>query len=102
MAVRSPHHCDVDSDIVEPDDAVRPTSLDCRLVLPFQTKFDEERDGSVKVVDDDADVVHPLDSHVLKRKTATVPTPAQRSWARAGRRGCTERDNKGQTVSLDG
>ena len=28
VAVRSPHPCDVDSDIVEPDDAVHPTPLD--------------------------------------------------------------------------
>ena len=50
-------------DAVEPDDAVHPTSLDRRLALQLQTKFDEERDRSVEVVDDDDDVVHPLNRH---------------------------------------
>jgi hypothetical protein len=41
--------------------------VDCRLALQLQTEFDEERGGSREVVDNDADVVHPLDRHVLKR-----------------------------------
>ena len=56
VAVRSPHHCDVASDTVEPDGAVHPTSLDRRLALQLQTKFEEERDSSLEVVDHDADV----------------------------------------------
>ena len=64
VAVRGPHHCDVDSDAVEPDDAVHPTSLDRRLALQLHTKFDEERDSSLEVVDNDADVVHPPNRHV--------------------------------------
>ena len=51
----------------EPDDAVHPTSLDCRLALQLQTEFDKERGRGREVVDNDADVVHPLDRHVLKR-----------------------------------
>ena len=64
MAVRSPHHCDVDSDVVEPDDTVHPTSLDWHLALQLHAKFDKERNSSLKVVDNDADVVHPLKRHV--------------------------------------
>jgi hypothetical protein len=63
VAVRGPHHCDVDSDVVEPDDTVHPTSLDWRLALQLHTKFDKERSSSLKVVDNDADVVHPLNRH---------------------------------------
>ena len=63
MAVRGPHHRDVDSDAVEPDDTVHPTSLDRRLALQLHTKFDKERYSSLEVVDDDADVVHPLNRH---------------------------------------
>src|SRR5919204_3722704 len=44
VAVRGPHHCDVDSDSVEPDDAVHPTSLDWHLALQLETKFDKESD----------------------------------------------------------
>jgi hypothetical protein len=56
--------CDVDSDVVEPDDTVHPTSLDRRLALQLHTKFDKERNSSLKVVDNDAHVVHPLNRHV--------------------------------------
>jgi hypothetical protein len=64
VAVRGPHHCDVDSDAVEPDDAVRPTPLDWRLALQLHTKFDKERSSSLKVFDNDADVVHPQNRHI--------------------------------------
>ena len=42
-----PHHRDVDSDAVEPDDTVHPTSLDQRLALQLHTKFDKERNSSL-------------------------------------------------------
>src|SRR3982074_3449833 len=48
VAVRGPHHRDVDSDAVEPDDTVHPTSLDRRLALQLHTKFDKERSSSLK------------------------------------------------------
>ena len=63
VAVRGPYECDVDPDVVEPDDVVHPTSFDRRLSLQLHTKFDKERDGSLEVVDNDADVVHPLNRH---------------------------------------
>src|SRR5207244_4157666 len=59
VAVRGPHHWDVDSDAVEPDDAVHPTSLNRRLALELQSKFRQESDTSCEVVDNNADVVHP-------------------------------------------
>src|SRR5947208_17088545 len=59
VAVRGPHHCDVASDAVEPDDAVHPLSLDGRLDLKLQTKFSKEPEPSLEVVDNDEDVVHP-------------------------------------------
>src|ERR671918_1882647 len=34
-----------------------------RLALQLHTKFDKERNSSLKVVDDDAHVVHPLNRH---------------------------------------
>ncbi len=76
VAVRSPHHCDVDSDVVEPNDAVHPTSLDRHLALQLQTKFDKERDSTLEVVDNDADVIHPLDRHALDNSGTTVPATA--------------------------
>src|SRR5438093_1652425 len=64
VAVRRPQHGDVASDTVESDDAVYPRSLDCRLALQLQTKLDKERGSGLKVVDHDADVVHPQKRHV--------------------------------------
>ena len=69
MAVRGPHHCDVDSNVVESDDPVRPTSLDWRLALQLQTTFDKESDSSCKVVDNNADVLHSLKRHVPDLQT---------------------------------
>jgi hypothetical protein len=96
VAVRGPQHCDVDSDAIEPDDAVRPTSLDWRLALQLHTKFDKERNGSLKVVDDDADVVHPQQRHVPEHRRSTMAAqrrgsvkvlvqPPKDSWRRSRR-----------------
>ena len=59
VAVRGPHRGDGGSDAVEPDEAVDRLSLDDRLALKLQTKFGKERDGSLEVVDNEEDIVHP-------------------------------------------
>jgi hypothetical protein len=64
VAVRGPHHRDVAPDAVEPDGAVRPEAFDLRLAFQLHAELGEKRDGSIQVVDDDADVVHPLNGHV--------------------------------------
>jgi len=58
VAVRRPHHGDVTSDTVEPDDAVHPLPLDGRFALQFKAEFGKERDSGLEVVDNDANVVH--------------------------------------------
>src|SRR3712207_3982798 len=63
VAVRGPHHDDVGTDAVEPDDTVNPTSLDGCLALQLHTKFGKERGSGLKIVDDDEDVVHPPNRH---------------------------------------
>ena len=65
MAIRGPHHGDVGTDVVEPDDAVHPTPLDLRLAFQLHTEFGEERFGSLEVLDNDENVVHPLNHGVL-------------------------------------
>ena len=72
MAVRGPHHCDVDSDAVEPDDAVHPTSLDWHFDLQLQTKLDKESDSRCEVVDNNADMVHPPYRHVPEHTTTAL------------------------------
>jgi hypothetical protein len=62
-AVRDPQHCDVLSDVIEPDDALRPAPLEWPLALQLHTEFDEERNNSVQVLDNNEDVVQPLNRH---------------------------------------
>ena len=64
VAVRGPHHRDVAADAVEADGAVRPQAFDLRLAFELHTELYEKRNCSLKVVDDDADVVHPLERHI--------------------------------------
>ena len=61
VAVRGPHHRDVAPDAVESDGAVHPKAFDLRLAFQLHAEFDEEHNCSLKVVDNDADVVHPFD-----------------------------------------
>ena len=65
VAVRSPHHGDVGTDVVEPDGLVHPRPLDRRLAFQLHTEFGEERFGSLEVLDNDENVVHPLNHGVL-------------------------------------
>jgi hypothetical protein len=64
VAVRGPHHGDVGTDVVEPDDAAHPVALDGRLAFQLHTEFGEERLGSLEVLDNDENVVHPLNGHI--------------------------------------
>jgi len=64
MSHFQPHHGDILSDVVEPDDTVHPTSLDWRLALELHTNFNKERSSSLEVVDNNEDVVHPQKRHI--------------------------------------
>src|SRR3954467_9194458 len=75
VAVRGPHHGDVGTDVVEPDDAARPRPLDLRLAFQLHAELGEERLGGLEVVDNDENVVHPLKRHI------------PRAWSRSGRSG---------------
>ncbi len=65
MAVRGLQERDLCPDAVEPPDAVHPAALDRPLSLQLESKFDEEPGCGREVVNHDADVLHPLDRHVL-------------------------------------
>jgi hypothetical protein len=64
VAVWGPQHRDVRPDSLEPDNAIHPAALDRCLAFQFEPKLDEEGHGRRKVIDDDADMVHPLNCHV--------------------------------------
>src|ERR671911_657336 len=65
VTVRGPHHGDVGTDVVEPDGAVHRRPLDRRLAFQLHTEFGEERFGSLEVIDNDENVVHPLKRHIV-------------------------------------
>src|SRR5258708_38335669 len=68
VAVWGSHHRDVAAHAVESDGAVRPRAFDMGLSFQLHAELGEERDSRVQVVDDDADVVHPLKGHVSEDK----------------------------------
>jgi hypothetical protein len=61
---------------LEPHDAVHPATFDGPLALQHESELDEELSRGCEVVNHDANVIHPLDSHVLEGKDqiqAAVP-----------------------------
>src|SRR5947209_4203390 len=65
VAVRGPQQREGGANILEPDQAVDRRSLDLRLAFELEAEFDEENLGRLEVVDNDENVVHALNRHVL-------------------------------------
>src|SRR5207247_2886502 len=69
--------------VVEPDDAANPRPLDLRLAFQLHTEFGEERFCSLEVVDDDENVVHSLNRHIVvswcRGPRLSWPSPDERS-----------------------
>ena len=63
MTVGRAHHGDLDMLVAEAGDASRPFPLDRRAPFELEAELDEEIDCRVEIVDDDPDIVHPLDCH---------------------------------------
>jgi hypothetical protein len=72
VAVRSLHHRNLRPYALEPHDAIHPAALDGPLALQLESELDEELGRGREVVNDDADVLHPLDRHVLDGKDARL------------------------------
>jgi hypothetical protein len=75
VAVRGPHHRDVAPDAVESDGAVRKEAFDLRFAFQLHAELGEECHGGVQVVDDDGDVVHPLNGHACQHTAAVSRQP---------------------------
>jgi hypothetical protein len=73
VAVRSLHHRNLRPYALEPDDAVHPATFDGPLALQHESELGEELSRGREVVNHDADVIHPLDRHVLDGKTRFGP-----------------------------
>lgn len=63
VTVRGPEHGDVTADAVESGALVGDEALDLRPAFQLHPEFHEERDSGIHALDDDADVVHPLNRH---------------------------------------
>src|SRR5437764_11693549 len=65
LSIGSPHHREGGPDILEPDQLPDQGPFDSRFALELEAQFDEERLGGLEIVDNDEDVVHPFERHVL-------------------------------------
>ena len=63
VAVRRPHHGDLDALVAQPSDAPGPLSFDHGSPLELEAQLGEKRDGDIERLHHDADVVHPLKRH---------------------------------------
>jgi hypothetical protein len=84
----APDHRDVTADALESGALVGEETLDLRPALQLHTEFHEERDGGIHVLDDDADVVHPLNRHaglsfLLVRPVVAADVPGTEPVARS-------------------
>jgi len=66
MAVRRDHHGDLDALGPESGNAPSPFSFDEGTAFESQAKLGEKRDCGIERFDHNADVVHPLNTHVVR------------------------------------
>src|SRR5439155_12949021 len=63
VAVRRAHHGDLDALVAQSSDAPCPLSFHHGPTFELEAELAKERDRRWEVVDDDAYIVHPLNSH---------------------------------------
>ncbi len=82
VAVWGTHHRDVRPSSLEPNDAIHPAALVRCLAFQLESELNEERRGGRKVIDDDADMVHPLDRHAgCPRTNRTLEDRRNPHWS---------------------
>jgi hypothetical protein len=86
VAVRSVHHRDLRPYALEPHDAVHRAAFDGHLAQQHESELGEELGRGREVVDDCADVVHPLDSQVLDGKETRSRDVARMRFVRSAPR----------------
>src|SRR3954451_10872788 len=82
VAVRALHHRRVVLDPLEPDDAVHLRAADREPALHLEPELGEELDRAREIVDDDADVIHPLKGHALDAR-ARARAAWRTRWSRS-------------------
>ena len=73
VAVRGAHHRNVAPDAIKADRVVRPEAFDLALAFQFHAELGEELDSRVQVVDNDCDVVQPVNGHVSEPRDCGKP-----------------------------
>src|SRR5215216_4153991 len=64
VAVRRAQQRDGSTDVLKADETIYRGALDERLALQLESEFEKEGLRGFEVVDDDEDVVHPLNRHI--------------------------------------
>ena len=64
MAVWRAHHGHLDAHVAQSSDALCPVSFDRGLPFELEAELAKELNRRCEVVDDDADIVHPLKRHM--------------------------------------
>jgi hypothetical protein len=64
VAVRRAHHGNFDMLIAQTGDTSTPFAFDRGPAFKLEAKLDQELNRGVEVLDDDSDIVHPLERHV--------------------------------------
>ena len=64
MAVRRPHHGNLDALIAQSSDTSGPFSFDRGPSFELEAEFEKEIDRRSEVIDDDSYVVHPFERHL--------------------------------------
>jgi hypothetical protein len=65
VAVRGDHHGDLDALVAQSGDAPGPFSFDRSSPFELQAQLGEKRDGLIEGFYYDADIVHPLKTHII-------------------------------------
>ena len=73
VAIRHPHHGDLDALVTQSSDAPD-ISFDHESPLELEAKLGKERDGGIKRLHHDADVVHPLKRHAAIIALSFLPS----------------------------
>ena len=80
VAVGDPHHRDLASKAVESDRAIGPTAFDRLPTLLLHTELGEERDCSIEIVENNTNIVHPLDRYILEYTSSDILEDESAKW----------------------
>ena len=78
VAVRRPHHGDLDALIVQSSDTSGPFSFDRRPPFELEAEFTKKINRPSQVIDDDSYVIHSFERHLSNLRDAVWPNGTRR------------------------